>query len=294
MTQSAIPWPKSSVLACQTIISPPTQPRSDCFRSPTPPRPPTKWCTRTSWPGSSWATAQKSRPAFPNSSGATSNSSTPTATARSKTRHEPQCAVAAATLQPGPSLVAFEQCSPSPWQGRDIAPRCPRPRQRGRNESRPTCESRPTLRRNLAARTARRAIPTYRTAVARPRPIGWGEGRGGGSPWSPRVIAKPSLKHYATEESEQSMKSHFPVCVDAFPRRGDQRRIHSRLAVGLTLGLALLAAASQAATSPGNAPPLPLTGTRIVKVATEPELQSAMSNLLSGDTILLDRKSTRL
>src|SRR6266568_3047047 len=42
----------------------------------------------------------------------------------------------------------------------DIAPRCPRPRQSGRNKPRATCEPRPTLRRNLAARTARRAIPT--------------------------------------------------------------------------------------------------------------------------------------
>src|SRR6266567_8287079 len=31
-----------------------------------------------------------------------------------------------------------------------------------------------------AARAARRAVPTYRTAVAHPRPIGWGEGRGEG------------------------------------------------------------------------------------------------------------------
>src|SRR5438445_3974048 len=87
---------------------------------------------------------------------------------------------------------------------------------------------------------------------------------------------------------EKNMKSHSPMSDDAFPRRGDRLRIRSRLAAGLTLGLAFLAATLQApATSAGNAPPLPLTGTRIVKVATEPELQSAMSNLLSGDTILL-------
>jgi len=41
------------------------------------------------------------------------------------------------------------------------------------------------------------------------------------------------------------------------------------------------------AASPGNAPPLPLTGTRIVNVATEPQLQTAMGNLQNGDTILL-------
>src|SRR6266481_263735 len=46
-------------------------------------------------------------------------------------------------------------------RSRDIAPRCPRPRQRGRNKPRAACEPRPTLRRNLAARTARRAIPTF-------------------------------------------------------------------------------------------------------------------------------------
>lgn len=43
---------------------------------------------------------------------------------------------------------------------------------------------------------------------------------------------------------------------------------------------------SQAA-SPGNAPPLPLTGVRIVNIATEPQLQTAMGNLQNGDTLLL-------
>jgi hypothetical protein len=41
------------------------------------------------------------------------------------------------------------------------------------------------------------------------------------------------------------------------------------------------------AASPGNAPPLPITGNRIVNVATESQLQTAMGNLQSGDTILL-------
>src|SRR5947208_8173389 len=41
------------------------------------------------------------------------------------------------------------------------------------------------------------------------------------------------------------------------------------------------------ATSPGNAPPLPITGVRIVNVSTELQLQTAMGNLQSGDTILL-------
>ena len=44
--------------------------------------------------------------------------------------------------------------------------------------------------------------------------------------------------------------------------------------------------ASGAAT-PGNAPQLPITGTRIVNVATEPQLQTAMGNLQHGDTLLL-------
>ena len=52
--------------------------------------------------------------------------------------------------------------------------------------------------------------------------------------------------------------------------------------------LALLAAQGAAlAASPGNAPQLPITGTRIVNVSTEPQLQSAMGNLRQGDTLLL-------
>ena len=57
----------------------------------------------------------------------------------------------------------------------DIAPRCPRPRQSGQNKPGATCKPRPTLRRNLAARTARRAIPTL--ALNTYPPFG-GEGRG--------------------------------------------------------------------------------------------------------------------
>src|SRR6185503_9581340 len=50
----------------------------------------------------------------------------------------------------------------------------------------------------------------------------------------------------------------------------------------------LLAASSVAsAASPGNAPPLPITGSRIVTVSTEPQLQTAMGNLQNGDTLLL-------
>ena len=50
----------------------------------------------------------------------------------------------------------------------------------------------------------------------------------------------------------------------------------------------LFALASAAgAASPGNAPTLPITGVRIVNVTTEPQLQTAMGNLQTGDTILL-------
>jgi hypothetical protein len=41
------------------------------------------------------------------------------------------------------------------------------------------------------------------------------------------------------------------------------------------------------AASPGDAPALPLAGTRILNVSTEPELQTAMANLRNGDTIVL-------
>jgi hypothetical protein len=52
--------------------------------------------------------------------------------------------------------------------------------------------------------------------------------------------------------------------------------------------VALLTATGVAiAASPGDAPPLPITGMRIVNVSTEGQLQSAMGNLQNGDTILL-------
>ena len=57
--------------------------------------------------------------------------------------------------------------------GRDIALRCPCPRQSGRNGSCLRCELGRTLRRCCAARTAQpaaqRAIPTYQRAAARRR-----------------------------------------------------------------------------------------------------------------------------
>src|ERR1043166_9941882 len=58
----------------------------------------------------------------------------------------------------------------------------------------------------------------------------------------------------------------------------------SRLAISFA---AILFTAAANAASPGNAPPLPITGTRIVRVATEPQLQTAMGNLQNGDTLLL-------
>ena len=52
--------------------------------------------------------------------------------------------------------------------------------------------------------------------------------------------------------------------------------------------VALLAAQGLAnGAAPGNAPQLPITGTRIVNVATEAQLQTAMGNLRHGDTLLL-------
>jgi len=51
--------------------------------------------------------------------------------------------------------------------------------------------------------------------------------------------------------------------------------------------LGLVAGPIADAASPGNAPPLPITGVRIVNVSTEPQLQTAMGNLQNGDTILL-------
>jgi hypothetical protein len=54
--------------------------------------------------------------------------------------------------------------------------------------------------------------------------------------------------------------------------------------VAVTLLVPLCVAQSAA---PGNAPPLPITGTRVVNVATEPQLQTAMGNLQNGDTLLL-------
>lgn len=49
----------------------------------------------------------------------------------------------------------------------------------------------------------------------------------------------------------------------------------------------VLAPAFVKAASPGNAPQLPITGARIFNVSTETQLQTAMGNLQSGDTILL-------
>jgi len=50
--------------------------------------------------------------------------------------------------------------------------------------------------------------------------------------------------------------------------------------------LLVLARVTQSAT-PGNAPPLPLTGVRIVRVSTESQLQTALGNLQNGDTVLI-------
>jgi hypothetical protein len=56
----------------------------------------------------------------------------------------------------------------------------------------------------------------------------------------------------------------------------------------LLVSVVLLALASVAqGLLPGNAPPLPINGARIVKVGTETQLQAAMADLRDGDTILL-------
>ncbi len=46
--------------------------------------------------------------------------------------------------------------------------------------------------------------------------------------------------------------------------------------------------------SPGDAPPLPITGTRIVNVVTEVQLQAAMGSLQHGDTLLLSNGTYNL
>lgn len=55
----------------------------------------------------------------------------------------------------------------------------------------------------------------------------------------------------------------------------------------LSIGLCLAALEAIRATSPGDAPQLPIAGTRIVNVSTESQLLAAMSDLRTGDTILL-------
>lgn len=65
--------------------------------------------------------------------------------------------------------------------------------------------------------------------------------------------------------------------------------------IEMILTVALLAAPCLVqAASPGDAPQLPITGTRIVNVATEAQLQSAMGNLQHGDTILLSNGTYNL
>lgn len=58
--------------------------------------------------------------------------------------------------------------------------------------------------------------------------------------------------------------------------------------IGLFFAVAMLVLRDSAsAASSGDAPPLPITGVRIVNVATEAQLQTAVGNLQHGDTILL-------
>ena len=65
-------------------------------------------------------------------------------------------------------------------------------------------------------------------------------------------------------------------------RKGFVKLIQMLFTVALLAPLRVAKAAS-----PGDAPSLPIIGTRIVKVATETQLQTAMGNLRDGDTLLL-------
>ena len=61
--------------------------------------------------------------------------------------------------------------------------------------------------------------------------------------------------------------------------------MRTRIAPFLLAAIHALAIASTP--TPGNAPQLPITGTRIVNVSTEAALQNAMNNLQAGDTIVI-------
>jgi hypothetical protein len=57
--------------------------------------------------------------------------------------------------------------------------------------------------------------------------------------------------------------------------------------VALSCTLICVSLSAGQSASPGSAPQLPITGTRVVHVSTEPQLQAAIGNLQNGDTILL-------
>src|SRR6266487_6832932 len=67
-----------------------------------------------------------------------------------------------------------------------------------------------------------------------------------------------------------------------------------KLIVMVLSGALLMTARTVHAASAGDAPQLPITGTRIVNVSTEAQLQSAMGNLQNGDTILLSNGTYNL
>lgn len=67
-----------------------------------------------------------------------------------------------------------------------------------------------------------------------------------------------------------------------------------RLRTILSSVVMLAAAGFAHAASPGDAPPLPIIGTRIVNVATEAQLQAAAGNLQHGDTLLLPNGTYQL
>jgi hypothetical protein len=74
--------------------------------------------------------------------------------------------------------------------------------------------------------------------------------------------------------------------ADLGPEKSQPEPNMKRIAT-LTLPWLILACCAATGFVPGEALPLPLTGTRIVNVATEAQLQAAMGDLRHGDTLLL-------
>jgi hypothetical protein len=65
------------------------------------------------------------------------------------------------------------------------------------------------------------------------------------------------------------------------------RLVRSNFAHCVISGVAFIMGSAAAGAFPRTAPPLPMSGARIINISTEPQLQNAMSGLQSGDTLLL-------